>query len=66
MHDDVDLARERRLERGGVVREEVVTTPPSVDTWPNGEIEAEVRIGEKEDFYFANQSSSLMLMITQY
>ena len=49
VHHEIDLARERRLERGGVVREKVLTTPPSVDTWPDGQIEAEVGIGEEED-----------------
>jgi hypothetical protein len=49
VHHEIDLARERRLERGGVVCEEIVTTPPSVDTWPDGQIEAEVGIGEEED-----------------
>ena len=66
MHDDVDLTRERRLERGGVVGEEVVTTPPSLDPWPNGEVEAEVRVGEQENSDFVeDQSSDLGLMITQ-
>jgi hypothetical protein len=66
MHHDVDLARERRLERGGVVGQEVVTAPPSVDTRPNGQIEAEVRIGEEEDLDFVeDQSSDLWLMIAQ-
>jgi hypothetical protein len=66
VHHDVDLARERRLERGGVVGQEVVTTPPSLDPWPNGEVEAEVRVGEQENSDFVeDQSSDLSLMIAQ-
>jgi hypothetical protein len=66
VHDDVDLARERRLERGGVVGEEVVTTPASLDPWPNWEVEAEVRVGEQENSDFVeDQSSDLWLMIAQ-
>jgi hypothetical protein len=66
VHHDVHLACERRLERSGVVREEVVTTPAPVDTWPDGKVEAEVRIGEEEDSDFVeDQSSDLWLMITQ-
>jgi hypothetical protein len=44
VHHDIDLARERRLQRGGVVRQEVVTTPASLDARPDGEIEAEVGV----------------------
>jgi hypothetical protein len=65
VHHDVDLARERRLQRGGVVREKVVTTPPTLDTRPDGEIEAEVGIGQKEDSDFvADQSGTLSSIIS--
>jgi hypothetical protein len=66
VHHDVDLAGERRPERGGVVRQEVVTTPPPVDTGPNRQVEAEVRIGEQQNSnVVANQSSGLLLTITR-
>jgi hypothetical protein len=59
VHYDVHLARERRLQRGGVVREEVVAAAPSVDTRSNREIEAEVGIGQEEDSdVVADQSSA--------
>ena len=58
VHDDVHLARERRLQRDGVIRQEVVATPPSVDARPDGEIEAEVGIGQQEDPDVASQSSA--------
>ena len=58
VHDDVHLARERRLQRRGVIREEVVTTPPSVDARAHGEIEAEVGIGQQEDSDVGTQSSA--------
>ena len=58
VHDEVHLAGERRLQRGGVIREEVVTTPPSVDARPHGEIEAEVGIGQQEDPDVASQPSA--------
>jgi hypothetical protein len=63
VHDEVDLTGERRPQRGSVVREEVVTSPAPVDARPDGEIEAEVRVGEEEDSdVVADQSSGLCTM----
>ena len=59
---DVDLAHERRLKRGGIIREEIVTAPPPVDTRPDRQIEAEVGIGkEKNTDVVARQSGGLAL-----
>jgi hypothetical protein len=60
VHDNVHLAGERRLQGRGVVRQEVVTAPPPIDARPDGEIEAEVGIGEeKYSDVVAGQSSGL-------
>jgi hypothetical protein len=63
VHHEVDLAGERRLKRRGVVGEEIVTTPAPVDARSDGEIEAEMGIGQKEDSdVVADQSSGLSLL----
>ena len=48
MDDNVDVARERRGQRRGVVREEVVSAPPPLDARPCREVETEVGVGEEE------------------
>ena len=48
MDDDVDFARKCRSERRGVVREEVVSAPPTLDPCPGRQIETEMGVGQKE------------------
>jgi hypothetical protein len=49
VHDEVDLVGERRSKRGGVVREEIMTPAPALDSWTRREVEAEVGVSEEED-----------------
>jgi hypothetical protein len=49
MHDQIHFSRERGAEGRGVVGEEVMPAPPPLDPWPNGKVEAKVRIGEEKD-----------------
>jgi hypothetical protein len=46
MHDEIDLPRERRLQRRPVVRQKVVATTASLDARTRGQVEAQVRVGE--------------------
>jgi hypothetical protein len=45
VHDEIDLPGKRWLEGRGVVGQEVMPAPAPLDPWPNGKIEAKVRIG---------------------
>jgi hypothetical protein len=44
--DDIDLAGERGRERRRVVREKVVSSPPSLDARAHRKIEPEMRVGD--------------------
>jgi hypothetical protein len=45
VHDQIDFPCKRSLEGSGVVGEEVMPAPAPLDPWPNGKVEAKVRIG---------------------
>jgi hypothetical protein len=49
VHDNVNLTRQRRRERGLVVGQEIVTTPPAHNAWSFRQIEAEMRVREQQD-----------------
>jgi hypothetical protein len=49
MHDGIDLACQRRLERSCVVREEVVPAAPAFDARSRRQIEAEVGVSEEQN-----------------
>ena len=46
---EIHFAIDRRLERGGEVREEIMPTTSSIDARVNRQVEAEVRVCEEQD-----------------
>jgi hypothetical protein len=49
MNDQVDLPFQGKIQDIVVIGEEVLTPPPTVYSWTNGEIKSQMGIGEKED-----------------
>jgi hypothetical protein len=49
MHHQVHLAGQRRRQRGGVIGKKVVTATAALDAWLDGQVEAEVRVGQQQD-----------------
>jgi hypothetical protein len=49
VHHEIDVARERGLERGKIIREEIVAAPPAFDARPKRKIEPEMRVGEEKN-----------------
>jgi hypothetical protein len=47
--DEIDIPRERRPQRRLVVRQKVVPTTASFDARTRRQVEAEVRVGKKQD-----------------
>lgn len=49
VHDDIDGTVERRLQRGTVVGEKVVSATTTLDAWAHRKVETEMRVREKQD-----------------
>jgi hypothetical protein len=49
MHHDVDLTAQRRRQRCGIVRDEIMAAPAPLHPLVRGQIEPEVAVGEEED-----------------
>jgi hypothetical protein len=49
VHNEIDFTSDCRLQRGGIVCQEVVSTSSSTDARVDRQIEAQVRIREEED-----------------
>jgi hypothetical protein len=62
MHHEVDLGPHGRLEAPFIVGQEVISTSPSADPWPQREIEAHVGVGNQQD---ANRSLFRMGSVVQ-
>ena len=68
VHDEIDLAGKRRRERRGVVGQEVIPAPAPFDPLPDGEVEAQVRIGQEEnanDVGHRTQRASIRIAATR-
>jgi hypothetical protein len=49
VNDQINVAVERGLQRGGIVCEKIVSATPTMDARPRRQIEAEVGVSEEED-----------------
>jgi hypothetical protein len=49
VYDEIDVAGERGSKRCRIIQEKVESASPASDARSNREVEAEVRVGEKED-----------------
>ncbi len=55
VNDGIDLSTEGRFQRPLEAVEEIGPPPSSLDPWTCGEVEAQMRVGEEEDFYHGQQ-----------
>lgn len=64
VHDDVDLAIERRLQRRGVVGEKVVAAAAPLHARTHGEVEPQVGVGDQQDSNVRHQSDTTLVGVS--